>query len=467
VNRFPGEVLAVKTTLRLLVLVTLTASSSARGQLLAPADPGREAERLADRLSAGDFASVEARFDDRMKAALPAGSLERTWASITGKLGRFRSRGPAAVRTASGLQLGEVPATFEKGAVTLRFAFDDGGRLSGLRVLPPGIPSTPAAPLPPASPPTPLPPYARPGAFTESEVTAGAPGWPLPATLTRPSGTGPFPGVVLVHGSGPNDRDESVGGTKVFRDLAAGLASRGIVVLRYEKRTRVFAQKLASDPAATTLASEVIDDAAAAVRLLREAPGVDPGRVVVVGHSLGAMLLPRVAAASPGLAGLAGLATGARTLDRMMLAQTEYLLRNSGLSGERLARELAPVEAEVGRIRRLAAGGAEPPVMGAGAAYWREVLALDPVKEYAQVAVPVLLLQGERDYQVTMADFGALKAALAKRSDATVKSYPRLNHLFVAGAGPSLPAEYEKGGFVDAAVIDDLARFVVGRSAAR
>ena len=422
----------MKTTLRLLVLVALTASPSARGQLLAPADPGREAERLADRLTAGDFASVEARFDDRMKAALPAGSLERTWASITEKLGRFRSRGPAAVRTASGLQLGEVPATFEKGAVTLRFAFDDAGRLSGLRVLPPGIPPAPPTPPSPASPPPPLPPYARPGAFTESEVTAGAPAWPLPATLTRPSGPGPFPAVVLVHGSGPNDRDETVGGTKVFRDLAAGLASRGIVVLRYEKRTRVFAQKLASDPAATTLASEVVDDAAAAVRLLRKAPGVDPARIVVVGHSLGAMVLPRVAAASPGLAGLAGLATGARTLDRMLLAQTEYLLRSSGLSGERLARELAPVEAEVGRIRCLAAGGAEPPVMGAGAAYWREVLALDPAREFAKVSVPVLLLQGERDYQVTMEDFGALRAVLAKRRGATAKSYPRLCRRHVA-----------------------------------
>ena len=150
-----------------------------------------------------------------------------------------------------------------------------------------------------------------------------------------------------------------------------------------------------------------------------------------------------------------------------MLAQTEYLLRSSGLSGERLARELAPVEAEVGRIRRLAAGGAEPPVMGAGAAYWREVLALDPAREFAAVSVPVLLMQGERDYQVTMEDFGALKTALAKRRDAIAKSYPRLNHLFVAGEGPSVPGDYEKAGFVDAAVIDDLAGFVFGRITTR
>jgi dienelactone hydrolase len=457
------EGLAMNAALRFLFLLALTVSPAAQGQLLLPAagGPGREAERLADRLTAGDFAALEARFDDKMKAALPTGALEKTWATITEQLGRFRSRDTATARTVSGSQVGEVAANFEKGSVILRFAFDDAGRLAGFRVLPPGQPASPAS-----GPPR-LPPYARPGAFAETEVRAGATAWPLPATLTRPSGPGPFPAVVLVHGSGPNDRDETVGGTKVFRDLAAGLGSRGIVVLRYEKRSRVYAQKLAAEPDATTLASEVIDDAAAAVALLRRTPSVDAQRIVVVGHSLGAMVLPRVAAASPGLAGVAGLATGARTIDRMMLAQTDYLLRSAGLTGERLARELAPVEAEVARIRRLAAGGAEAPVMGAGAAYWRELLALDPVKEFATVAVPILLIQGERDYQVTMEDFDALRSALPRRPDATAKSYPRLNHLLVAGDGPSLPAEYEKAGFVAADVVDDLASFVAARGTAR
>ncbi|HJZ98475.1 MAG TPA: hypothetical protein VKE70_18320, partial [Candidatus Solibacter sp.] len=76
--------------------------------------------------------------------------------------------------------------------------------------------------------------YSKPDSFTERSVTIGEGDWKLPGTVTTPNAAGPFPAIVLVHGSGPNDRDESVGGTKMFKDLAEGLASRGIAVLRYE-----------------------------------------------------------------------------------------------------------------------------------------------------------------------------------------------------------------------------------------
>lgn len=447
----------------LLVLALLPVPAPA--QLLAPppqGDPAKEAEKLVERLAAGDFAAVEARFDDKMKAALPPGGLAKTWRELGSQLGAYRSHGAATVSTISGMRVADVPTTFERATVLLRLPFDAQGRLAGLRVLP-----AEGAAGPKPSGPSPLPPYASPGSYTESEVTAGAAGWPLPATLTRPSGPGPFPAVVLVHGSGPNDRDETVGGAKVFRDLAVGLASRGIVVLRYDKRTKVFGQKMASDPALSTLASEVVDDAAAAASLLWRTPGVDPARVFVVGHSLGAMLLPRIAAATQGLAGVVGLATGARSLDRMILAQTEYLLRSSGLSGDALKQQMASTEAEIAKMRRLAAGEPESPVMGAGAGYWKEILALDPPAEYARMATPALLLQGERDYQVTMEDFAAMRKAIAGKTGWSAKSYPRLNHLFVSGDGPSLPAEYQKPAFVEAAVVDDLAAFVLGRRAPR
>ena len=446
-----------RTFLALVLAASALAPASAQFPSPPAADPARDAEALLDRLAAGDFAAVEKRFDEAMKSALPPGGLAMTWQKIGEQLGPYRSRGAAAVSTADGYRVADVPAKFQKESVRLRFVFDTQGRLSGVRVLP----------AEPAKPPdrSALPPYASPGTYSEREITAGAAGWPLPATLSRPTGPGPFPAVVLVHGSGPNDRDETVGGTKLFRDLAVGLASRGVVVLRYEKRTRVFAQKLASDPSTVTLGAEVIDDAAAAVTLLGKTPGVDPARLFVVGHSLGAMLLPRIAMAAPGLAGVTGLATGTRRLDRVILAQTEYLLRSGGLSGEALAKQLAPLQAEVAKVHRLVAGEIEGPVLGAGAPYWKEILALDPPAEFARMTTPVLLLQGERDYQVTMEDLAALRKALAGKPNVSSKSYPRLNHLFVAGDGPSLPAEYQRGGFVDEAVVDDLAAFVRGKRA--
>ena len=116
-----------------------------------------------------------------------------------------------------------------------------------------------------------------------------------------PNGAGPFPAVVLIHGSGPHDRDETIGPNKPFRDLADGLASRRIAVLRYEKRTRHHGGKMLGTT--VTIKEEVLDDAVAAAELLRQTPGLDPKRVFVVGHSLGAMLAPKSRRSIPGWQG--------------------------------------------------------------------------------------------------------------------------------------------------------------------
>jgi len=111
----------------------------------------------------------------------------------------------------------------------------------------------------------------------------------LPVGVERP------PVAILVHGSGPGDRDESVGANRPLRDLAVGLASHGIAVLRYEKRTKVYPEDFLAVKA-PTVNDETIDDVDRAVDLLRSWTEVDAGRIIVVGHSLGATVAPRIAA---------------------------------------------------------------------------------------------------------------------------------------------------------------------------
>ncbi len=135
----------------------------------------------------------------------------------------------------------------------------------------------------------------------------------LPGTLSLPLGNGPFPAVVLVHGSGPNDRDETIGPNKPFRDLAHGLASRGTAVLRYEKRTKQHPILMSLTRSSVTVKEETIDDAVAAVEVLRNHNKIVPNRIFVLGHSLGGMLIPRIAKAE---AGIAGLRPGAGSQDR-------------------------------------------------------------------------------------------------------------------------------------------------------
>ncbi len=161
-------------------------------------------------------------------------------------------------------------------------------------------------------------------AFTEQNVSFGSDPWKLPATLTIPNGAGPFPAVLLVHGSGPNDRDETYGPNKPFKDIAWGLASRGIVVLRYEKRTKQYPEEFAKIQN-FTVQDETIADAEAGVNFLYASSVVDHSKIFVLGHSLGGMLAPRIALQNNHIKGLIIMAGPTRHLEDLILEQSRYL----------------------------------------------------------------------------------------------------------------------------------------------
>jgi dienelactone hydrolase len=289
-----------------------------------------------------------------------------------------------------------------------------------------------------------LPPYAKPSSFIGGETTIGSGQWALPVTVTVPVGTGPWPAVVLVHGSGPNDRDETVGASKPFKDLATGLASRGIAVLRYDKRTMVHGPRIAALKE-FTVREEVIEDVLEALKALRARPGIDPARVFVLGHSLGGMLIPRIATADPTIAGLIVLAGPARPLEEALVAQTRYIALADGTISAEEPRAIDQAAAVGESIRGLTPEDTRSgrTIAGAPASYWLDLRGYDPPSEARRVKSPMLLLHGDRDYQVTAEEFGRWKAALGSRPDVTFRSYPALNHLFIAGTGPGLPAEYQ------------------------
>ncbi len=253
----------------------------------------------------------------------------------------------------------------------------------------------------------------------------------LPGTLTMPEGKGPFPAVVLVHGSGPNDQDETIGPNKPFRDIAEGLAARGVATLRYTKRTREYGAKLGRD---ITLAQEVIDDAVSAAKLLRATPGIDPKRVFVAGHSLGGYAAPWIGQADPTLAGLIILAGSTRPVDVLIDEQVRYL-------------GVDPAEGE--KIKKMMSDA------------YRAEVSRDPVPVARELKMPMLVLQGGRDYQVTLVDFAGWKKIEGPR--VTLKLYPAMNHLFQPGQGKSLPAEYRMVAPFSPVVIDDIADWVKKR----
>ena len=389
------------------------------------------AGRVLDLLGAGRFEEVAAEFNAKMAATMPASQLREVWTAVRQQVGALTSIiSQRAVTQASGNVTVVNACQFEKAAFNVMLSFDPEGKIAGMNVSPrastaPPIPTSPTS-----------------SRFTEKPITVGAGEWALPGTLSLPNG--PIAAaVVLVHGSGPADRDETIGPNTPFRDLAWGLADRGIAVVRYEKRTRQYAAKMAADKN-LTVREETIDDAVLAAALLRTHARIDPARVFVLGHSLGGTLAPRIAAQDGALAGLVILAGATRPFNDVVRDQLVYLAS--------LTPAASALEQQLQALRRAAPD-----------AYWRDFDAYLPAQAAATLTLPMLILQGERDYQVTLADLQGWRNAVGGRANVTIKSYPTLNHLFLPGEGKSTPSEYQRAGRIPEFVLDDIAAWIKTR----
>ena len=437
--------------------VSITATQTEDVQPAAgPSDIELAAKRFVDQLEAGDFAGAVATFDATMTQAMPPDKLEGAWTSVLASAGAFKQQIGVRTEKAQGYDVVLVTCQFERGNLDAKVVYSDDGKITGLWFAPAASGS--------AEKYTP-PDYAKQDSFREEEVQVGSGEWALPGTLTRPLGDGPFPAVVLVHGSGPNDRDETIGPNKPFRDLAWGLASKAVAVLRYEKRTKQHQLKLAQVIDTFTVKEETIDDALAAVKMLQGTDGIDSSRVFVLGHSLGGMLVPRIAAGDPQAAGFIIFAGTTRPFEDVYLEQATYILSLDGEVSQAEAQQLEEIEAQVALAKSPDLSSATPAAelpLGVPANYWLDLRGYDPAQAAKDVKQPMLVMQGGRDYQVTHADYQLWQQALSDREDVLFKLYPKCNHLFIEGEGKCTPNEYLKAGNVAEAVIADVAEWIVG-----
>jgi pimeloyl-ACP methyl ester carboxylesterase len=338
----------------------------------------------------------------------------------------------------------------------------------------------------PARPQEPSPPYP----YREEEVTFGGGEIILAGTLTLPPGEGPYPAVLLISGSGPQNRDEEVFGHKPFLVLSDHLTRAGIAVLRVDDRG--VGESTGDSDHATS--EDFAEDALAGVEFMLARPGIDPERIGLIGHSEGGLIAPMVASRSKAVSFLVLLAAPGVPGDEVLIRQMELISRAEGMEEERVARAISAqrklldlvkgeavqeeVEAQIRKLVRAQTGAdstadeiqeqAAAQARMAMTPWFRFFLGHDPRQLLERIQVPVLAMGGELDLQVDpKQNLPAIREALRRggNPDYTVLELPGLNHLFQEAETGSPTEYYSIEETVNPAALDAISNWIIERFA--
>ena len=431
------------------VAALLFAPAVRAADALSPACVTHAAASL-DALTRGDYVGARKDFSDAIAGKLDAAKLEQVWKQLQGTLGAYQSHDTVRQKTLAGHAVAAATLSFANMQLGFAAACDAQDRITTYRFLPAEALASTAVQA-----------HVEVDGVRVSPLDVPTPVGPLHGALTLPPGTGPFPAVVLVAGSGAHDMDETIGPNKPFRDIAEGLARAGIASLRYDKRIFDYPE----GSAGLVIDAEVTDDAVAAAHLLAQQKGIDPKRVFVLGHSLGAMMAPRIGQRDPQLAGLVLMAAPARPLLDVSAEQ----VREQGQRAHESVAQIAAGEQAIAAEQKLLAGAdpQHPPsgsFGGLSQGYWLSLHDYHQVATAKALSMPMLILQGDGDFQVSPTlDFVRWQKELAGRPHTAFRLYPGLSHLFMPAGKTGTVADYKAPAHVDAQVIDDIAAWVKAR----
>lgn len=419
---------------------------------------------LLDALVHADYAAAGRDFGPELAGKLDAGKLKQAWAALQGQAGAYVSSTPAQKLYVNDQPVFVTRLDLAKAPLDMVIICDAQDRIVALHFAPP----TKVAVMTQKTAAHGVQAHVEADGVRVSPLDVPTPVGPLRGALTLPAGRGPFPAVVLVAGSGAHDMDETVGPNKPFRDIADGLARAGIASLRYDKRTYDY-PKAWSGKSAPAIDAEVTDDAVAAAHLLARQNAVDPRQVFVLGHSLGAMMAPRIGERDPQLAGLVLMAAPARRIFDVMEQQAREQSAKAGQSPVAIAQA---VQAYAAEQKLLAAVGPGQPAPqgefgGAPQSYWLSWSRVDPVAVAKKLSMPMLILQGGSDFQISPTqDFARWKQQLADRPHTAFQLYPGLSHLFMPAGKSGTLADYTAPAHVDTQVVGDIATWIKAQAPA-
>ncbi|KMK78021.1 alpha/beta fold hydrolase [Alkalihalobacillus pseudalcaliphilus] len=380
---------------------------------------------------------VDSYFADELKERLTVDELREQWETIHQVHSHLENQQGPKVSHNNQHDIVEYLYDTEQGTVKMRMIFDESKQLTSLNFSDEVIVQMPEGVM-------------------EEEVTVGEGNeFELGGTITVPSEIeGKIPVVVIVHGSGPNNRDGEMLELTPYRDIAWGLAERGIASIRYDKRTLIYPEAFMNQD--FTWYEETVDDAVLAAEIVSSDDRFD--QVYLVGHSLGGMAGPVILSESDRFDGFISLAGSLRSFSDIIMDQFEYLHQTGHVPEEQLER----IRVEYEKSKKLHELDGGETVFGLPVTYLNTMEDFRYEAFFEESKKPIFIVQGEDDYQVTFKDYQSWQEALENYEPVTFQLYPGLNHFFVHYEGPhkGTPNEYGYGGSFSEDVLDDMARWM-------
>lgn len=403
-----------------MVMLLILFNSSLFSQLKNKNNPEAIAKQFIEKLSNGEYEIAYNYFDNIVKNQFKLPQLEGLWQMLKALHGDFESITNVEGSNYLDNRIVILTTSFNLSIVKFRIVVNADGLIIGFVI-------DSVTSKKPYSPPE----YADTTNIIEIPTEFGEEGFKLKGIITIPKNKDNYPLLILVHGSGPQDMDESFGPNKIFKDIALGLASKGIAVFRYEKRTKVHGEKIGTD---IDIDKETVDDAVLAVKHISEQKSINPTKIFLLGHSLGGYMAPKIAQRAKELSGIILMAGSLSPLEDLILMQIRYLAE---IKGEPSQEEIDNIN-KISRQREFLKKSNladDTPVdslpLGVPPSYWRSLRNYQPDIVAKQIDTPMLVLQAEMDYQVPQSEFEKWGKALSGRKNTDFVMLKGLNHLFM------------------------------------
>lgn len=404
-----------------------------------------------DDMIAGDFKSTAGNFNPNIAKQLDEAGVKSAWDSTVAELGKHIGEHSISNEVNSDMFVVKIIEEYEHNGLIVTIVYDVENMIAGINLNYEIIKKEPITT----------------DTFEEIAVTVGDE-FPLDGILTLPKGVEKPPVVLLVHGSGASDKNETIYANVPFEDIAHALANQGIATLRYDKRFFTYPNLATELGVDLTLEDEVLEDVNFALDILENDTRVDNSRIYLLGHSLGGGLTPYIASQNDTIKGIISMAGTLKPLYEISYDQNK-VIEKAALQGEydkattkTIEKQMEQVEKDILILRGdLTNIPNDQILLGIPAGYQKSAKEFAGENYIEDIAIPILILQGDADFQVSAdTDFTLWEETLADRDNVTFKLYENLNHLMMKTNGKYDVSEYQIKGIVSENVINDIVDFI-------